>query len=152
MGAKVAGEIVLAALRYGFLLLLYFFLWLVIRTAYHDVCGGVGRAVRKRELPAKEMLLVIEDPEEVLANRRQFVLGDATSIGRRRANDVVIGEKYVSDRHAAVYRRNNEYWLEDLGSTNGTYLNGRPVHRPVRLSDNDRITIGGVGLRVTRRG
>ncbi|TDA65674.1 MAG: FHA domain-containing protein [Clostridia bacterium] len=148
---KVAGEIALALLRYGFLALLYYFLWLVVRTAYRDVFGGVRGAARKRELPGGEMRLVIEGPEEVPANGRQFVLGEQTVIGRWRSNDVVIGEEYVSGRHAAIYRRDNAYWLEDLGSTNGTYLNGRPVHRPTRLSDNDRITVGGVVLRVARR-
>lgn len=147
----MAAEIVLAVLRYGFLLLLYYFLWLVVRTAYRDVFGGARGVARKRELPAKEMMLVIEEPEEVPANGRQFVLGDKTTIGRWRTNDVVVGDRYVSGRHAAIYRRNNEYWLEDLGSTNGTYLNGRPVHRPTRLSDNDQVTMGGVVLRVTRR-
>jgi len=64
------------------------------------------------------------------------------SIGRRSTNNVVIRDDRVSRRHALVNAQGHEeFWLVDLGSGNGTYLNGRRVAQPTRLRDGDRIEI-----------
>jgi len=65
-------------------------------------------------------------------------------LGRTPGNTVMVPDKKVSRRHAMVNAQaGSEYWLVDLGSSNGTYLNGRRVNQPCRLSDGDRIEIGG---------
>lgn len=64
-------------------------------------------------------------------------------LGRARDNRLVIGEKGVSRRHALIHvQGGNEYWLVDLGSRNGTFVNGRRLARPTRLRSGDRIKIG----------
>src|SRR5262245_55758775 len=65
------------------------------------------------------------------------------SIGRAPSNQVVLPDDKVSRRHAVIHAQDvDEFWLVDLGSSNGTYLNGRRVSQPSRLWDQDRIEIG----------
>jgi adenylate cyclase len=64
------------------------------------------------------------------------------SLGRAAANDVVLSDDKVSRRHAMINTQSQgEYWLVDLGSANGTYLNERRVTQPCRLTDRDKIAI-----------
>ncbi len=65
------------------------------------------------------------------------------SLGRTGANTIVLESPKVSRRHALVHLQNiGELWLIDFGSSNGTFLNKRRIHHPIRLSDGDQITIG----------
>ena len=65
------------------------------------------------------------------------------SLGRTAANTIALESPKVSRRHALIHLQNiGELWLIDFGSSNGTFLNKRRIHRPVRLSDGDQITIG----------
>lgn len=66
------------------------------------------------------------------------------SLGRASGNEIVLSSDKVSRRHAIIHVQDDgEFWLIDLGSSNGTYLNNRRVHHPVRLCDQDSITLGG---------
>ena len=65
------------------------------------------------------------------------------SLGRASANTIVLESPKVSRRHALIHLQNiGELWLIDFGSSNGTFLNKRRIHHPIRLSDGDQITIG----------
>jgi adenylate cyclase len=65
------------------------------------------------------------------------------SLGRTAANTIVLESPKVSRRHALIHLQNvGELWLIDFGSSNGTFLNKRRIHHPIRLSDGDQITIG----------
>ena len=74
------------------------------------------------------------------------VTRDPVVIGRLSTNDVVLSDPNVSRRHAEVRRRGNEFIVVDLGSTNGTKVNGAGV-RERRLADGDDITVGGTHIR-----
>ena len=74
---------------------------------------------------------------------RKFALHGGCSIGRSPKNAVVLDSPKVSRRHAIINVQNvGEFWLIDLGSSNGTFLNKRRVHQPVRLCDQDQVMIG----------
>jgi len=78
---------------------------------------------------------------------REHILGDeSTTLGRAAGNGIVINSVRVSRKHARLLRQGWRVILEDLGSTNGTYLNGERVRAPVELRDEDRITVGDVVL------
>src|SRR4051794_27873268 len=62
-------------------------------------------------------------------------------IGRSSTSTVMLASEKVSRRHAMIQTQGAEFWLVDLGSANGTYLNGRRVGQPSRLNDRDQITI-----------
>jgi adenylate cyclase len=73
----------------------------------------------------------------------KFPIQGNSSIGRSTKNLIVIDSQKVSRRHAVINVQNvGEFWLIDLGSSNGTFLNGRRMHQPVRLCDQDQIIIG----------
>jgi pSer/pThr/pTyr-binding forkhead associated (FHA) protein len=75
---------------------------------------------------------------------RQVPLVGRISLGRDKTNDIVLEDKLVSRRHAVIQKIGEEYFLEDLGSTNGTQVNGErvPAKRYMRLSLNDVVLIG----------
>ena len=77
-------------------------------------------------------------------NGEHHVLRGTCSVGRATANTLVLDLPKVSRMHALIQLQNiGEFWLVDLGSSNGTFLNRRRVHQPVRLHDQDKIVIGG---------
>src|SRR5581483_3184153 len=77
------------------------------------------------------------------ASGEKFPIQGNSSIGRSQKNLIVIDSQKVSRRHALINVQNvGEFWLIDLGSSNGTFLNGRRLHQPVRLCDHDQIVIG----------
>jgi len=90
----------------------------------------------------------MNQPEEEGAwletNGEHHVLRGTCSVGRAAANTLVLDLPKVSRMHALIQLQNiGEFWLVDLGSSNGTFLNKRRVHQPVRLHDRDKILIGG---------
>src|SRR5690349_21738161 len=78
-----------------------------------------------------------------LKDGSRFSIVSSCSIGRSESNQIVLAESKVSRRHAIIHAQGeNEFWLVDLGSSNGTYLNDRRVSQPTRLQSRDRISIG----------
>lgn len=67
---------------------------------------------------------------------------EKTLIGRNRDNDVVLTEPFVSRKHCAINRKGDDFTLEDLGSSNGTFVNGERIEKSIRLRNNDTITFG----------
>ena len=64
------------------------------------------------------------------------------SIGRKDSNSIILSDQHVSGNHAKIVVRNNGLFLEDLNSTNGTYLNGKKISSRVKLNNKDEIQIG----------
>jgi adenylate cyclase len=80
---------------------------------------------------------------ESASGEKTLLGGDSCQIGRGASNTVVLPSDKVSRRHAIIHAQGqNEFCLIDLGSANGTYLNGRRVSQPSALADNDIISIG----------
>ena len=77
------------------------------------------------------------------ADGRRHPIKGSCSLGRAGVNTIVLDSAKVSRRHALIHLQNiGELWLIDFGSSNGTFLNKRRIHHPIRLSDGDQITIG----------
>jgi pSer/pThr/pTyr-binding forkhead associated (FHA) protein len=79
---------------------------------------------------------------------RLFPLYPVTSIGRFPTNVVVINDEYASNEHALIVLRGNLWWLEDLGSRNGTLLNGLPLVSATAITAGDVITVGRTQLKI----
>jgi adenylate cyclase len=77
------------------------------------------------------------------ANGKRHPIHGSCSLGRTPANTIVLESPKVSRRHALIHVQNiGEFWLIDFGSSNGTFLNKRRIHQPLRLNDGDQITVG----------
>jgi len=106
------------------------------------VAAGAS-APRPVALAAKGQLLVVEPPEQ--RGRAYPVVGEL-NIGRAPGCQLVIEDTYVSQVHARVYGREGNYVVEDLGSTNGTYLNRKKVAGPMTMQRGDRLQFGNTVL------
>lgn len=87
--------------------------------------------------------------EEVRAGER-WLIGEKLTVGRDEGNQIVIDDPYVSIRHACIQQLGAELWLEDLGSTNGTYLNGRLIKGKSLVQPGEFFSIGKVVFGVVR--
>lgn len=135
-------DVALLAGRLLLLALLYLFLFAAVRT-------GVGLVSGQRSAgPGSFTLVVVQGPDP-LKGLRVPVNGPVV-IGRSPGADIVIGDDFVSGRHARVTPSGNEALLEDLGSTNGTLLNGQRISGAHALRPGDRIDIGAVKIKVDR--
>jgi hypothetical protein len=147
----------LLILKLAFLVLLYLFIWRIVRTASRDLRlpqesfilapsreGGIATA----SPPVRSgRLVVVKSPE--LEEGADFELDTSQMmIGRGRQNDIALAnDEYVSARHARFEPRQDGVWVQDLGSTNGTFLNGSRLERPRRLTHGDIVRVGETDLR-----
>ena len=108
--------------------------------------GGAGMQV-SRPGPATGRLVVVKSAD--LAAGEDYELNSAQlTIGRGNQNDIPIAtDEYASARHARFEPRQDGVWVQDLGSTNGTFLNGTRLDRPRRLTRGDIVRIGETDLR-----
>jgi len=148
-------EPIAVALKFGFLAVLYLFLFWVSRSALRELrktgapapeatgfhpIGAGGRA------PATDAFLIAVTGGGLPANERYDLFG-GLSIGRSGDADVRIDDRFASSIHARIYSRGASYYVEDMNSTNGTYLNGAQLHGEAELSDLDEVKIGDTEFR-----
>jgi len=111
--------------------------------------GSSTPASAAATLPSPSSSLEVIDPAESSLQRGDLLpLDHYTTVGRRDDNSLMIDDGFVSGAHAEVMFDQGTWWLVDLDSTNGTFVNGRPVRARVRLADGDVVQFGRVSLRV----
>jgi hypothetical protein len=154
---SAAVDEVLLVLKIAFLVLLYTFIWRIVRTASRDlrlpqesfVLAPSAAAGMKASRPGPHTGRLGVDNSADLESGEDFELNSAQlTIGRGNQNDIAIAtDEYASARHARFEPRQDGVWVQDLGSTNGTYLNGTRLDRPRRLTRGDVVRIGETDLR-----
>jgi Inner membrane component of T3SS, cytoplasmic domain len=156
MLASIAVEEALLVIKVLFLVLLYLFIWRIVRSAARDVrmpqesfvlAPGSVPGLAQEEPRESGRLVVIRSP--ALEEGDELALDSSTMlVGRGSRNDVdLAGDEYASSKHARIEPRRDGVWLEDVGSTNGTYLNGIQLTRAKRLTPGDVVRIGETELR-----
>jgi pSer/pThr/pTyr-binding forkhead associated (FHA) protein len=157
MLGTAAVDTVLLALKIGFLVLLYLFIWRIVRTASRDLrlpqesfilAPSRESGIVNASPPLRSGRLVVVKSAE-LDEGDDFELNSSQlTIGRGRQNDIALpNDDYISARHARFEPRQDGVWVQDLGSTNGTYLNGARLESPRRLSAGDVVRVGDTDLR-----
>jgi pSer/pThr/pTyr-binding forkhead associated (FHA) protein len=150
---------VLTVLKFLFLALLYFFVYRAIRSVAVDLrtaqpASAPARRGKPRGRGAKGAKAKPPRSIAVLGEggrRGETVPLDGTiQIGRGEACQIRVEDTYVSSFHARVYSRDGAWYVEDLGSTNGTYLNQRRVTSPAELRAGDRLRVGKTTLELRR--
>jgi pSer/pThr/pTyr-binding forkhead associated (FHA) protein len=132
-------NVTLLIARLLFVALLYLFLFALMKTGI-----GLVRGQRKKE---KSWTIAVEKGPKELRGVQIAVHGPVI-VGRNPGADIVIGAGYVSGRHARFSLMGQNLFVEDLGSTNGTAVNGRAISEPTALRNKDVVTIGDVAIRV----
>jgi pSer/pThr/pTyr-binding forkhead associated (FHA) protein len=105
------------------------------------MAGAAAASTRRRKSGTPTVLRVIEPESE---RGRSFPLADELTVGRAAGCHVTLDDTYISQLHARVFRRDGRFLVEDLGSTNGTYLNRAKVSGPMPMSSGDRLQVGSV--------
>jgi hypothetical protein len=136
-------RIIIWVMRFIFLGMIYVFLYKVIKVMYSDLKGGRKRKGLSAGIEVVEVKCDCQVPVGAI-----YPIRPVTSIGRMGDNNVVLESGYVSNHHARIYLKNNSFVLKDLGSTNGTYLNGNRIERPAVIKDDDLVGIGGIVFKV----
>jgi pSer/pThr/pTyr-binding forkhead associated (FHA) protein len=126
--------------------LVYILLGILLRT----INAETRRLVRQAGAGSAR-LIVIEPAESGLLPGEALPLRPETTVGRDRSNDVCLPDPSVSHRHARLYFRNRNWWVEDLNSTNGTSVNGRRIEGPGVVMPGDRLAFGNVVTRLEAR-
>ena len=161
LGDSIAVDEALLVLKALFLVLLYLFIWRIVRSASKDVRlpqesfilrpgQGDGAALATQQPLQTGRLIVLKSP--AIPEGTTFELdASALTIGRGGQNDVPIEEdEFASARHARFEPRRDGVWVQDRGSTNGTYVNGTQLDRPRRLTEGDVVRVGETDLRYER--
>jgi pSer/pThr/pTyr-binding forkhead associated (FHA) protein len=151
----LAPHSLLEILKYFLLVMLWLFfvyatrmVWVEIRRSKPEAAPApeAPPVAADRSVPLK--LRVVDPPQR---RGRMFELGQEVTLGRSPGCAVYLeDDTFTSSVHARVYRRNGELWLEDLRSTNGTFLNDSKVSEPTRIQRGDRIKVGSTILEVAR--
>ncbi|MBO9317626.1 MAG: FHA domain-containing protein [Chloroflexus sp.] len=143
--ASISIGVILLLLRVAVVFLLYFFLWQVIQVIKRDLSQTSPATA-----PASPygQLVVTRAGQSGVAVGKVFPLNPITVIGRNPNCDIVLNDSFLSSEHARLERRNGVWWLEDLNSTNGTFLNGFEVRGPTEVHPGDAIQVGRVELRL----
>lgn len=145
-------------LKIFLLLLLYLFFLRVMRAVWAEVNPAPTPEAAPRPKRAKAakrvakgkhappVLRLVAPPE---LKGRSFPLGDEITLGRAAGCQVTIDDTYASQLHARVFQRDGQVYVEDLGSTNGTYLNRRKVTGPMVVQRGDKLQIGNTVLELS---
>jgi FHA domain len=140
-------------LKFAFLAVLYLFLLWIARSALRDLrrpastAPGTVPVVAGRASDARARLVVVQGGGGLRVGDF-FEIGSGITIGRAPGSDIVIDDNYTSGSHARVYGADGSVYLEDLNSTNGTYVNGRRVATRAELRSDDLVRIGEAELRL----
>ena len=137
---RLMPDVILALLRIIFLGLVYLFVWQVARA----IGSHLGISVKRQRKQGSRLLFVKSETQQGI----EFEVNDVVVMGRSDEADYVLDDPYASEFHLRLVAQENGLMLHDLGSTNGTYVNGRRVSAPTPLRQGDTMQVGKTVLEV----
>jgi pSer/pThr/pTyr-binding forkhead associated (FHA) protein len=155
---NIAVDEALLLLKVGFVVLLYLFIWRIVRSASKDFRSGAaqesviiapGQAASLGLAPVQRAKLVVLKSPALDEGEEVPVDSLPVAVGRGGQNEVPLdGDEFASAQHARFESRRDGLWVEDVGSTNGTFVNGARVTTPRRLTKGDVVRVGQTDFRV----
>ncbi len=134
--------------KYIFIIIIYMFIFSIIRLIYLDIKGmdfvGSGDYAYLKLINRKDSL-----PYKI---NEHYSIDGELSLGRRGDNDIIIKDPYVSKKHFQIIEDEDRYFLEDLNSSNGTYLNGDLIDDAIGLNNGDIIRVGSIEFLFVNKG
>jgi hypothetical protein len=152
----------LLVLKIAFIVLLYLFIWRIVRSASRDFRTGSGAAAAGESVimrpgeasglglePVQRARLVVLKSPALDKGEEVPIDSLPVAVGRGGQNEVPLdGDEFASAQHARFESKRDGLWVEDIGSTNGTFVNGARVTTPRRLSKGDVVRVGQTDFRV----
>lgn len=140
----VAWGSLLFAAKWLFIGLIYLSLFVVVVAVRREMRLRVADKLQTPSIAAGQLRVIAAGSDPRIGPGTVLGLQHETTIGAGPGNDLVLGDRFVSTRHARLWWDGIEWWLEDLGSSNGTAINGRPspAHRPQAVSFGATVQIG----------
>jgi len=155
---NIAVDEALLALKIAFVVLLYLFIWRIVRSASRDFRSGSAQesvilsptdAAGLGLAPVTRAKLVVLKSPALDAGEEVPVDSLPVAVGRGGQNEVPLdGDEFASAQHARFESKRDGLWVEDVGSTNGTFVNGARVTTPRRLTKGDVVRVGQTDFRV----
>jgi pSer/pThr/pTyr-binding forkhead associated (FHA) protein len=127
-------------LRVLIIVIIYIIIFWALRIMYKDIKGGNRRRRASRQLGLE--VIKVGDNKSNLKVGSVIPIHSKMTVGRKEDNLLVLHDQYVSGHHAVIFIKNNEYFIKDLDSTNGTLLNGTRLDKVLALNVDDEIIIG----------
>ncbi|MGZ5297430.1 MAG: FHA domain-containing protein [Actinomycetota bacterium] len=144
----------LSALKYGLFALLFLFVWRSMRWAVRGLTVEPSPSARKTRkgggavpTPTGPSSVVVHPPE---GKARTIKIGPSMTIGRAPECELLIDDTYASSQHARIFGKNGTWYVEDLGSTNGTFVNDQKLAAPAMVQPGDKIRVGTTVLELRR--
>jgi pSer/pThr/pTyr-binding forkhead associated (FHA) protein len=144
----------LSALKYGLFALLFLFVWRSMRWAVRGLTvepTPSGRKGRKAgsavPSPTGPSSVVVHPPD---GKPRTVRIGPSMTIGRAPECELLIDDTYASSQHARIFGKIGTWYVEDLGSTNGTFVNDQKLAAPAMVQPGDKIRVGTTVLELRR--
>jgi pSer/pThr/pTyr-binding forkhead associated (FHA) protein len=135
--------IILLILRFALAASLYVFLGWALITIWRGMKSQEAQLAVSQAVPIRLTFLEEEEVKEILLAKSEVVLG------RDPGCDCILNDKTVSNKHTRLSFHHQLWWLEDLGSTNGTFLNQEPISSPMVVTNGDKISCGKVVLTIS---
>jgi pSer/pThr/pTyr-binding forkhead associated (FHA) protein len=148
--ANTSLDIIILILRAAVVLLLYFFLWQVLRSVISET-RAVGQGSASQSTSPYGQLVVLRSGQSGVPVGKVFALGPSNIIGRSMENcEIALNDSFLSQQHARLELRDDTWVIEDLHSTNGTFVNDIEVRDNTILEEGDILRLGRVEMKLSR--
>jgi hypothetical protein len=146
---SISTDWLLLGLRFLFVALLYLFLFRIVKLTTAEISLLAQRESRTGGAGAKRPSLVMVDPaDSQIEIGSRFQLGHITTVGRKTSSTIPLNDAFVSSQHARIEINGADWKIQDLGSTNGTFVNGEVIQGMSDIADGDVVQFGRVTMRL----
>lgn len=144
-------DVFLLILRLLLIVLLYLFLMQVVIAITRDLrkAAATSSDMENRAPPVVGHLVVVDSGPSSILPGTSFDLEPQTSIGRGPTNTILLNDNFISGEHTRLWNRNGTWYVQDAGSTNGTYVNNQPARDPIPAKPGDIIQVGFIRFKLT---
>ena len=145
-------DVFLLILRLLLIVLLYLFLMQVVIAITRDLrrAAATNGYADGKALPVAGHLIVVDSgPSNILPGTR-FDLAPQTTIGRGPTSTILLSDNFISGEHTRLWNRNGTWYVQDAGSTNGTFVNNQPAYNPLPAKPGDIVQVGFIRFKLAQ--
>ena len=139
-------EILATIIKYAFVIVVYMFILSIVRLVYLDITDAKRQDMAQKGAIAYLKLINLRRNLKFKMHE-SYSVKENTTIGRSKRCHVFIDDPFLSKNHARIFLKDGSFYVEDLGSTNGSFLNGRRLgSQSVRIKDSDKLSFGNISF------